>query len=280
MGAAAICKIKGVKPVFSPHGMLSNYIMETNNSKKKKMLHSALGERLLKNSWLHVTADTEMDECLQVIPKWQGTVIPNLIELAKELHPRRSTPLFTIGFISRIDPKKGLDLLIKALSKVNFDYQLLIAGEGEAKYVNELKELSVALGNDHQLEWVGWKNGERKFDFLAGVDLFALTSHNENFGVVVIEALSVGTPVLVSNKVGLYKYIEANDLGWVSEMKIPSITAKLNELYMERNKRDSINLSAPFTISEEYNVAVLATEYLKFYTSVQPKKKERASVSV
>lgn len=265
LGAAWICKFRGVKPVFSPHGMLSSYIMETNNAGKKKLLHDFIGKSLLKNSWLHVTAETELEESLQIIPEWKGVVIPNLVQLSAQTHQRQTNKVLTIGFLSRIDPKKGLDVLIKALSKVTFEYKLLIAGDGEAQYVKGLKELSAELGNEQRLEWVGWKNGEEKFNFLSQLDLFALTSHNENFAVVVIEALSVGTPVLISNKVGLYKYVADRDLGWVTDMDIVHITEQLNQLYKESEKLELINTTAPARIKEEFNDSALAKEYIKLY---------------
>jgi glycosyltransferase involved in cell wall biosynthesis len=265
LGAAWICKIKGVKPVFSPHGMLSDYIMETNNAGKKKLLHELVGKRLLDYSRLHVTADSEWEESIKIIPQWQGKVIPNLVMLSEKVYSRPANEIFTIGFLSRIDPKKGLDVLIKALSKVNFEYKLKIAGDGEEHYINSLKKLAVENGNDQKLEWVGWKNGEEKFEFLSQLDLFALTSHNENFAVVVIEALSVGTPVLVSDKVGLYKYVLDQDMGWVTDMDVNNITQQINKLHVERSKSERINVDAPIRIKDAYNDSALAKEYVKLY---------------
>lgn len=267
LGAAWICRSRGVVPIFSPHGMLSTYIMETNNAGKKKIIHSFIGRGLLKSSRLHVTAETEWEESMKIFPEWKGDVIPNLVELSARAYKRSTNQIFTIGFLSRIDPKKGLDVLIKALSKVNFDYKLLIAGDGDEGYMDELKSLAVQSGNDKNLEWLGWKNGEHKFEFFSCLDLFALTSHNENFAVVVIEALSVGTPVLLSDKVGLYKYVKDRDMGWITNMKVEDITEQLNNIFRERTKLEKIKLEAPAKIKEEYNDSALAKEYIKLYLS-------------
>lgn len=265
IGAAYICKLKKVKPVFSPHGMLSSYIIETNNPGKKKMLHDVLGKGLLEYTKLHVTAETEWEESIKIVPHWRGHVIPNLVSLSEKTYARPDNEVFTIGFISRIDPKKGLDLLITALSKVNFNYKLQIAGDGDADYIASLKQLSREKGNENKLEWVGWKNGEDKFEFLAQLDLFALTSHNENFAVVVVEALSVGTPVLLSDKVGLYKYVLDRDMGWITDLNVENITQQLNTLYSEKNKLQKINLEAPAKIKVEYDDSALAKEYIQLY---------------
>ncbi len=85
---------------------------------------------------------------------------------------------------------------------------LKIAGDGEEAYINELKQKIAALGIEHKVEWLGWKNREDKFRELMQADLFVLVSHNENFANVVIESLHVGTPVLVSDKVGLAKFVQ------------------------------------------------------------------------
>ena len=265
--AAMICRIKGVKPIFSPHGMLSEYIITTNNRLVKRTIHKLMGQRLLKNSILHVTAQPEWEEAIKINPEWKGAVIPNLIQLSEMTHTRQINNVFTIGFLSRIDPKKGLDFLIRALSKVKFDYKLLIAGEGEETYVDELKQLSIDCGNEDKLDWVGWKNGEDKFEFLASVDLFALTSHNENFAVVVVEALSMGTPVLVSNNVGIYQYVIDSEQGWVCELDVNNIAAELDKLFLDKDKIQAINIEAPDRIKSYYAQNDLAKRYIELYKS-------------
>ncbi|MCX2481787.1 glycosyltransferase [Pedobacter sp. MC2016-15] len=264
IGAFCVCRIKKVKPVFSPHGMLSKYIIETNNPRKKKAVH-IMGKRLLKHATLHVTADTEWEESLNIIPHWRGHVIPNLVALSNIAYQRTYNDVFTIGFISRIDPKKGLDLLITALSNVTFDYKLQIAGDGDPDYIASLKRLAEEKGNASKLHWVGWKNGEDKFKFLAQLDLFALTSYNENFAVVAIEALSVGTPVLVSDKVGLYKYVLERDMGWITDLNVNNITQKLNTLFSDSTKQRRINAEAPSKIKIDFDDSALAKEYIQLY---------------
>lgn len=180
-----------------------------------------------------------------------------------------SNNLLKIGFLSRIHPKKGLDILIKALSGVNFPYKLLIAGGGEESYIKSLNELAKDCGNNSNIEWVGWKNGEEKFEFLSQLDLFALTSHSENFAIVVIESLSVGTPVLISNQIGLYKYVLQNDCGWVSDLDIEHITKQLNDLYADKEKLEKIKKLAPALIKHDYEELNLTNQYVQFYQEIK-----------
>lgn len=268
MGAVWICSRNKVKPILSPHGMLSEYIFKANNSLPKKLIHTYAGRKLLSQTWLHVSTELEWMECKGVIPYWQGKVIPNLVKLPEFAYKRNKGSVLNIGFLSRIDPKKGLDILINALSLTNFNYTLKVAGSGEDSYINELKVLAETCGNADKIEWVGWMNGEKKFDFFSKIDLFALTSHSENFAIVVIEALAVGTPVLISDQVGLFDYVKKNNLGWVTSTDVESVKNKLNEITTATEKLKNINDFAPSLISKHFSPKHLAEQYESFYVSV------------
>jgi len=267
LGAALICRNKGIKPIISPHGMLSDYIWYTRNAFAKRWIHRLLGKNLMENSWLHVSTEMEWAESRRVIEGWDGEIIPNLVKLPGKEYRRANNDTFIIGFLSRIDPKKGLDVLIKALSKVDFDYKLLIAGSGEESYINTLKDIARKYGNNDKLEWVGWKGGDGKFEYLAQLDLMALTSHSENFAIVVIEALAVGTPVFLSDQVGLFKYVAEKSFGWVTLMETDHVTNELNRLYKEKEKFARINTQSPAQIAHEYEESHLAGQYLHLYNS-------------
>src|SRR5690606_22328250 len=100
---------------------------------------------------------------------------------------------------------------------------LRIAGSGDEEYVEKLKRYAERLEIASNLEWLGWKNREEKFVALMKSDCIVLTSHNENFANVVIESLHVGTPVIVSEDVGLAPFVRENDLGWVTKLNADDI---------------------------------------------------------
>jgi glycosyltransferase involved in cell wall biosynthesis len=252
--------------------MLSDYIIYHRNAFAKKCIHQFLGRKLLKSSWLHVSTELEWNESKKIIPSWEGKIIPNLVKFEEVKHTRAINPVFTIGFLSRVDHKKGLDILIKALSKVSFKYKLVIAGNGDPHYINTLKSISTRYGNHKHIEWIGWKSGESKFEFLTQIDLMALISRSENFAVVVIESLSVGTPVFISDNVGLFKYILDKDYGWVTDMNIENVTRHLENLYRDGDKFKRINLETPLNIEQEYDQSALANKYVELYTGVLTKK--------
>lgn len=266
LGASMILKMKNIKPVLSPRGMLCEYVFTARNSGKKQLLHKLIGKRLLANTYLHVTSEMEWQECLRLNTDWQGDTIFNLVDLPKKEYVKRENNVFTISFLSRVDPKKGLDILMRALATVKFPYRLCIGGSGDEAYMAQLKQLASDLGIQANVEWAGWKSGEDKFHFLAEADLFALTSHNENFAMVVIESLCVGTPVLISNNVGLYQYVRERELGWITGIdSIAEIAENLTLAYNSREDRRRITQEARGIINHDFNDSKLAQDYIELY---------------
>lgn len=268
IGAAAICRFKGRRFVLSPRGMLSRYTFDTLHTRPKHWLHKIVGAKLLRHSWLHATSDLEWRDCRGVIKGWQGFVLPNLVRFPTNVAVKqvveKNGPL-TFGFLSRIDPKKGLEELFQALATVEFPFQLRIAGAGEEHYISQLKTLANRFRISANIEWCGWQQGDQKFDFLRSVDVFALVSHNENFANVVVEALSVGTAVLVSEGVGLCDYVAANRLGWVCTNTPSNLMETLTTIQSLRKQLAEISERAPATVRNDFNHQRLAVAYLQAY---------------
>lgn len=140
-------------------------------------------------------------------------------------------------FLSRIHPKKGLDLLIRAyaavyrqrtsatgllppgtqLSTPNSQLpRLVIAGPGlDTDYGKKMHALASALCPPSSVLWPGMLTGDAKWGALYCAEAFVLTSHQENFGIAVVESLSCGTPVLISNKINIWREITADRAGLV-----------------------------------------------------------------
>lgn len=269
IGAAFILKTKRIKPVFSPHGMLSDYSFSIHKAPVKKLIHTFAGKKLLQNSVLHVSTKYEWKESLRINPAWKGAIISNLIRLPDFEPKRNGNAVFTLSFLSRIDPKKGLEILMSALSKVSFPFLIQIAGKADEPYLAQLKSLSLKLELDEKIIWAGWKSGDEKFDFLAASDLFVLTSYSENFAIVVIEALAVGTPVFLSSEVGIADFVSENNLGWISTLDEQSLIIELEEAYKAREERQRIETDAPGLIRNKFNTQSLGQAYLDFYKAIK-----------
>lgn len=263
--AALICHWRRVKVVVSPRGMLSEYIMTTSHSTAKKWIHNLIGKAALRQAAFHATSDLEYTECKKVIPGWRGFMLPNILQLPAARERKTKDDVFTMLYLSRIHPKKGLELLFEAVSLLTSDLILKIAGEGDEEYIEELKAVSLRLNVNSRINWIGWKNRDEKFDELVNADVFVLTSFNENFANVVIESLSVGTPVLISNKVGLSDYIINNDLGWVTELKADSIAEAIKTAIADEKKRLHINATSRSNILKNFSETTLAQRYIDQY---------------
>lgn len=265
MRAASICKKKKVKFIISPHGMMSDYILQNSKSFLKWTSFFTFGKALLKSSLFHATSVAEYNECKKLIPKWNGFMIPNIVWLPVLQVSKRKHEEFIIIFLSRIHPKKGIEILMEAISKFTHKPLLKIAGSGDENYIKQLKLKAGNLGITSTIKWLGWQDREEKFSELMQADLFALTSFNENFGNVVIEALHAGTPVVISDKTGLSDFVKEYKLGWICTTNVDNIQSTLQEAIDAKIARDTISKNAPLMIKDHFSEEKLIPEYIKQY---------------
>lgn len=123
-------------------------------------------------------------------------------------------------FLARIHTKKGCDLLIDAFARVAQsapELDLVMAGPDQERMQASLQLRAEKLGIHDRLHWPGMINGELKWGALRACDALILPSHQENFGIGIVEALAVGRPVLISNKVNIWSEIESDRAGVVDE---------------------------------------------------------------
>jgi glycosyltransferase involved in cell wall biosynthesis len=121
-------------------------------------------------------------------------------------------------FLARIHEKKGIDLLLQGIARNRLEYHdhaFVIAGGGEDTYVSELKALGSTLGLEKQLIWAGPLYGETKWAAIREAEAYVLPSHQENFGISVVEALACRVPVLITNKINIWREIVTDGGGLV-----------------------------------------------------------------
>jgi glycosyltransferase involved in cell wall biosynthesis len=135
-------------------------------------------------------------------------------------------------FLSRIHRKKGCDLLIAAFAAVarqNPDLDLVMAGPDDPAnpWIPALRAQAETAGIADRIHWPGMVQGDTKWSLLRATDAFCLTSHQENFGIAVAEALAVGTPVLISNQINIWREIAHDGCGLVEPDTQEGATALL-----------------------------------------------------
>jgi glycosyltransferase involved in cell wall biosynthesis len=138
-------------------------------------------------------------------------------------------------FMGRIHPKKGCDLAIEAFAKVlgpRPEWHLVIAGPDQVGWQKALNDRAEHLGLASRVTWAGMVSGAMKWGALRASEVFLFPSHQENFGIVVAEALAAGLPALISNKVNIWREIETDGAGMVSEDTLEG-TCLLLQSYLE-----------------------------------------------
>lgn len=118
-------------------------------------------------------------------------------------------------FLGRIHEIKGCDLLIRGFAEVaeDCDHLLVIAGPDQKGLVAEYKQSAVDLGVAERIVWTGMVGCDVKWSAIRNAEAFTILSHHENFGMAVAEALACGVPVLISDKIEIYREILADGAG-------------------------------------------------------------------
>jgi len=169
-----ICWLKGIRPILSAHGMISNYSFQAKHSFFKKVMHLLGGKWLLKQVILHATVEQEAAEWKKITPKWQYFICPNILTFpifkASNKSPNKPDN-FKLLFLSRIHQVKGIELLLAALKPLTINWELTIAGTGDLDYVNNLKQKCAELEINDKVNWIGWVSGKEKQQILQESDL-------------------------------------------------------------------------------------------------------------
>jgi glycosyltransferase involved in cell wall biosynthesis len=261
--------IKNVPVVISPRGTLSDYSFGYKNSLFKKLFHNLLGNPLLNHSFIHVTSPAEQQSLQQIINPRGMFDVPNFVKIASSAKTKTDDiTILKLLFFSRIDEKKGLDILLHALALLKVPYHLTIAGDGNDDYIDVLKKIAHYNKTEQHISWIGFQQ-DNKFDILADHDLMVLPSHNENFGNVVIESLSAGTPVLISDAVGLANYVAKNNLGWICHAKPESVADAISNIALnQKDKLQQISSTAPAIIHTDFDDDKLVQRYISVYRKI------------
>ena len=203
-----VCKLRKSNVIISPRGSLGEWVISAKNKKLKVLWLFFFKLFLPTNSKFHATGDLEIQEIRNYFPKSEVFLVPNGIRFDLNAAPNsdinksfKSDSKVKFVFLGRVVEKKGLELLISAISELNKNggnYTLDIGGSGDDHYIVRLNNLILNLNVSDFVNFHGEIIPENKYEFLSKFDYFAMTSYNENFGNVYLEALYVGLPVLAT----------------------------------------------------------------------------------
>jgi glycosyltransferase involved in cell wall biosynthesis len=149
---------------------------------------------------MHVTSENEKSETLSRFPKVRMAMIPNGVDVPIDLNRSERNGELRLLFIGRLDPKKGIEALLKGCSLIGpeLSWRLAVAGSGSPEYVSQLKDRIHTLGIDGRVQMVGEVLNDAKKALFEHSDVTLVPSYTENFAIVVAEALAHGVPVIAS----------------------------------------------------------------------------------
>jgi glycosyltransferase involved in cell wall biosynthesis len=270
--------------IIRPLGSLAHWSLQQ-GAKKKQLYLRLIGRELAQASGIHFTSMQEQQEAAAlnlaspsfILP--HGTTFPAVMPDAKTqlrdwLNLPPTDPI--ILFLSRLHPKKGIEVLIQALeelSKKRGDqcFQLVIAGSGSAEYETAIDRCIAMAGIQARTHRVGFVTGDRKQLLLQGADLFALPSHSENFGIVVLEALGAGLPVLITPEVALADWVQAQQVGWVVPQDAEAIAQALQDFIQSPTLAQAMGERAIQTVRSQFTWQSVIRQLIDRYaTIIQP----------
>ena len=234
VAAAFFARRAGVPYIIRPLGVFAQYGMTQRRPTQKRLSLFFIERKLIESAAaVHFTSQAEMSEAQALGLAFKGAIVPLGVDVGDPASPRAAHDPFRLLYLSRIDRKKNLEGLFTAFATVLSRGQramLNVAGSGEARYVESLKMLADNLGISAHVNWLGYVDGERKTRAFAEADAFILTSHSENFGIAVVEALAAGVPCLVSRGVATAPDIEAARAGIVVDPNPASIAEGIEKM--------------------------------------------------
>ncbi|WP_414623981.1 hormogonium polysaccharide biosynthesis glycosyltransferase HpsP [Calothrix sp. CCY 0018] len=280
--AAAVCRAKKLPYILRPLGTLDP--ADLRKKKQLKQLYAAGLERpnIKKAAAIHFTSEQEAKVSHRFGVTTRDLVIPLGVKQMQECRDVKFnvSNQFNIPdnvpkilFMSRIDPKKGLDLLIPALEKLlseGLDFHFVLAGTNpqDPSYEQKIKSQIQASPLDKHTTITGFVTGELKSALLETADLFVLPSYYENFGIAVAEAMVAGIPVVISDQVHICQDISGSESGWVGTTNTESIADLLREALKDPEERQRRGLQARKYALLNYSWDAIAQKIVEAYQDI------------
>lgn len=239
--AAFICIFKKIKYIISPHGCMEPWAL--NHKKIKKQLAMKLYQRFIlkKSSCLVVNSELEQINTKSLNFKVPIAIIKNAIPKMPLPFKKTDKKFKNLLFFSRIHHKKGVDKLLNAWTKCNTRYWTLkIVGPGELDYVQKLQRVIKKLKIKNVELRNGFVSDEIKKSLFKNADGFILPTRSENFGIVIIEALSFRLPV-ITTKEAPWEEISKFKCGWWVKFDTNEIASAVQQL-IDAPKEDLENM--------------------------------------
>lgn len=272
----AACRAQ-VPFIVAPQGSLDPWALQQNRWGKK--LYGGLTEVPLvrQAACLQALTRKEARQFLEYGLPVDYEIIPNGVK--EELMDRNRAPnpgyfgmppeCRTLLFLSRIHPKKGLDLLVQAAQSVRHSHPTLrfvvAGGDGGSGYLSALKSKCLSLGVSDMFIFLGEVEGDQKLEVLTAADAFVLPSYSEGLPVAVLEALAVGLPAVITDECNLPE-VAGLGAGYVVTPESVCIASAIQQLFsLSDDQRRHMGKSGRELIAERYTWSRISRQTLACY---------------
>jgi len=278
--AATVARYKKLPYILRPLGTLDP--ADLRKKRRLKQVYAALLERqnLAGAAGIHFTSAQEAKISERFGTSTTDIVIPlgvkpqvftSAYQIRRQLGIPDDLPLLL--FMSRIDPKKGLNLLIPALEKLLQEgriFQFVLAGTNpqDPDYEKQIQEQIKASPLLNCTTITGFVTGELKQALLQDADLFVLPSYYENFGIAVAEAMVAGTPVVISDQVHIWEEVQGAEGGWVCACEVDALTQVLREALQDVGERQRRGANAQAYALKHYSWEAIAIAMIQAYHQI------------
>ena len=282
--AMACARAHKVGYIVRPLGVLNRYGMERRRPGLKRLSFRFIESPLLRHAArLHYTSHREKHEAEQTGVRVSSAVVPIGIDVAQFSRlpgPGRFFERFPASrkrtivlFLSRIDPKKGLELLLPAFASAMRkwpDALLVIAGASEHGYLARLQGLARSLHLENSVLWTGRLDEADKLSALAASTVFVLPSLSENFGIALVEALAAGLPCFATDGVAVAEDMRERDAGLVGGAEVSSISIALERLLADPALRARLGANARRLALERFSLEAMGRALTDLYRQLAP----------
>lgn len=283
MMASRLCVKMNVPYLLTPHGMLDSYSTSLKSFWKKKLYISLIEKaHILNAAVIHYSSLGEKEEA--VINNWKvnTSVVPNGVEIqgtgTNEQEVDICNPEYSalsnkkiVLFLGRLNYIKGLDLLLRAWPQVINsveDAHLVIAGPDSDGYMSQLKKLALFEGVTDSVTFTGMVLGKEKEALFNISDVFVSSSYLESFGMAIVEAMSYGLPVVITDRVNIKSEIEEARAGLVSSCNAKSIATNIIYLLLNENTAKQMGKKGEQLAQEKYEISMASKEMAAVYQSI------------
>jgi glycosyltransferase involved in cell wall biosynthesis len=267
ISAAQACRKGGVPYIVRPLGTLDPWSM-TQKSLRKRLFWQLSGKSMLRAAAaIQYTSEAEKLSTERHLGLNHGKVIALGIDANNASSNGRTPAEPYVLLLSRLHPKKAVDVLIDAFQSLTEEFaswRLVIAGDGPPDYVARLK---AQVSATDRITFTGWLDDDKKHAMLGGASLLALPSHQENFGLCVMEALSHSVPVLVSPNVNLATEIVSANAGWISAIDKDALATKLAEALSDEDELRKRGRAGK-QLSQKYSWENAAIALINLYSEI------------